>query len=66
MLIRDLGEDYREFEVEVNAGYTSKWNLSPTTGISGKVRDYGLLVNWCKAHKEWCEEKNIDYKQYKY
>lgn len=66
MLIRDLGEDYREYEAEVNVGYSAKWNLSPSTGINGKIRDFGLLVNWCKLHYNWCVSNGIDYKEYKY
>jgi hypothetical protein len=66
MLIRDFNVDYRIYEREINQGYSTKWSLNPRSGIQGKIRNLGTVVNWVKRHKEWCEQKNIKYQDYTY
>ncbi len=66
MLIRDNEENYREYEPEINRGYSSKWSLNPNTGVKGKICEFGIVVNWCKTNEEWCKENNISFKDYKY
>lgn len=66
MLIRDFGVDYREYEREIRTIQREQWKMNPLQGINGKIRNFGLVVNWCKRNKEWCEENNINIKDYKY
>jgi hypothetical protein len=65
LLIRELGiENWRELESKANAVRGSNHSLDPNTGIQGKDYTPGVIINWCKAHDEWCTKHGIKYKNY--
>lgn len=66
MLIRDTDDDFRIYQMELNSMYRGKWKFNPKTGIKGKIRNYGLLINFCKKYSEFCKENNIKWQDYKY
>jgi hypothetical protein len=67
LLIRELDEDYRPYERELNSMYRGEqWRMNTKSGISGKTRQFGLLVNFCRENEEFCRTNKINYMEYKY
>ena len=36
-------------------------DFNPYYGTEGKIYSEGIIINWCKKHKEWCEKHDIKY-----
>ena len=67
LLIKDLNyKDWDNLEVELNNKRNSEHSLDPEYGTEDKHYHKGIVINWCKRNKEWCDKNFPDWRYEKW
>ena len=56
--------EYLSLERELNSVRGTKHKLDPYKGTENKSWSPGIIINWAKRNKQWCENYNIQWADY--